>query len=637
MSLLSPGVRTVEKDFTSVVPAVSTSAGATAGTFVWGPVMFPTIVSSENELRSVFGNPVDGNATSFFTASNFLSYSNNLLVCRTDNEDARNAVAIKTGGLDDIDVTNPGELYTIAPVVVIDAPDIDGGTQAVATAVLGTLDNEFTVIDIVITEPGSGYTIAPDVTIVAATGDSTGTGATATASITVAGIKINNVDHYEQNYINGAGVVGEFAAKYPGANGNALTVAMADHVSYEGWDYADEFNSAPETNELHVIILDRTGSITGTAGGVLEKFAYLSKASNGKRSDGSNAYYKNVLNNSSQWIYWMDHPEGMDWGKEDGDGVTFLTISSAIKRDMLGGVDDFATTDGEKMNAFALFDNFERYDISLIAVGKASIAVATFVISNVAEVREDCIAFVSPEDNSTGEVIIGTGTALAQKIVDFRNLLPSSSYAVIDSGYKYQYDRYNDVYRWVPLNGDIAGLCAQTDRTNDAWWSPGGYSRGQVKNVIKLAFNPNQIARDTLYKSNVNPVVSFPGEGTVLFGDKTMLSKPSAFDRINVRRLFIVLKKAISKAAKYQLFEFNDDVTRNQFKAMVEPFLRDVQGRRGLTSFKVVCDETNNTPHIIDTNQFLADIFIAPNRSINFITLSFNATRTGASFSELGG
>jgi phage tail sheath protein FI len=258
-------------------------------------------------------------------------------------------------------------------------------------------------------------------------------------------------------------------------------------------------------------------------------------------------------------------------------------------------------------------------------------------VQNVAEVRKDCVAFVSPQSVSTGEVLSGNTSAVATSIIAYRNAITSSSYAVIDSGYKYQYDRYNDEYRWVPLNGDVAGLCARTDYTDDPWFSPAGLNRGQIKNVVKLAFNPRKTDRDNLYNAGVNPVASFPGQGVVLFGDKTALAKPSAFDRINVRRLFITLEKSISTAAKFQLFEFNDGFTRAQFKNIVEPFLRDVKGRRGITDFLVVCDETNNTSEVIDSNRFVADIYIKPARSINFIQLNFIATRTGASFNEIAG
>jgi phage tail sheath protein FI len=266
---------------------------------------------------------------------------------------------------------------------------------------------------------------------------------------------------------------------------------------------------------------------------------------------------------------------------------------------------------------------------------------ANYIIQNIAEVRKDVIAFVSPQNASTGAVITGSGSTVVDLITNsstgYRKNITSSSYAFMDTGYKYQYDRYNDVYRWVPLNGDIAGLTARTDYTNDAWWSPGGFNRGQIKNVVKLAINPSQADRDLLYQNGINPVVSFPGQGTILYGDKTLLSQPSAFDRINVRRLFIILEKSISKAAKYQLFEFNDTFTRAQFKNIVEPFLRDVKGRRGITDFKVNCDESNNTAEVIDRNEFVGDIFIKPARSINFITLNFVATRSGINFSTVGG
>jgi phage tail sheath protein FI len=293
-------------------------------------------------------------------------------------------------------------------------------------------------------------------------------------------------------------------------------------------------------------------------------------------------------------------------------------------------------TDGQLQTAWEIYSDDGQYDISLLPLGKVSAATASFVINSIAETRLDCVVFVSPQNNTSGDIIIGSGSTATDAMIAYRNALPSTSYAVMDSGFKYQYDRYNDKYRWVPLNGDTAGLCARTDFTNDPWFSPGGLNRGQVKNVVKLAVNPNKTDRDELYKAGINPVVTFPGQGTVLFGDKTLLTKPSAFDRINVRRLFIVLEKAIATAAKYQLFEFNDGFTRAQFKNLVEPFLRDVQGRRGVTEFLVKCDESNNTGEVVDRNEFVADIFIKPNRSINFITLSFVAARSSVNFNELG-
>ena len=637
---LSPGVVVTEQDLTSIVPAVSTSAGAFAGAFQWGPVDEPVTITSENVLVERFGLPASGNAQSFFTAANFLSYTNNLLVVRADTTSV-NAVTLKTGVVSNIQVDAGGDSYTSAPAVTISAPDVTGGTQATATAIL-TGD---AVSEVTIDNPGSGYTSAPTVTFEA----SPGTTASATAFTQESGIKIKNFDDYNTNYVNGAGVVGEWAAKYPGEFGNSLLVSMADSATFDTWTYKDEFDGAPETStyaasaggqndELHIIVIDEDGVWTGTRGAILEKFAFVSKASDAKKADGSNNYYKNVINATSRYVWWMDHTTAVGSGAALGSiaSSSFADLNQAVTASLSGGETYLDPTDGALMNSYSLFANAEQYDISLIPLGKASTTVATYVINNIAETRKDCVVFVSPQNVSTGDIIVGNGSDAANALVDYRDALPSTSYAVLDSGYKYQYDRYNDQYRYIPLNGDIAGLAARTDYTNDAWWSPAGLNRGQVKNVVKLAVNPGKVERDTLYKKGINPVVTFPGEGTVLFGDKTLLAKPSAFDRINVRRLFIVLEKAIAIAARYQLFEFNDSFTRAQFKNLIEPFLRDVQGRRGIVDFRVKCDDSNNTGEVIDRNEFVADIFIKPNRSINFISLNFVAARSSVSFEEIG-
>lgn len=644
---LSPSVVVQERDLTNVIPAVSTSVGATIVDAGWGPVMEVTRVDSENELVAKFGKPNATNATSWFTAANFLAYSNNLLVVRTDTAGQKNAVATATASVGSFTITNGGSGYASTDTVFISAPAAAGGVQAtgVATIVGGV------VTAVEITNPGSGYTSTPTISITT----SAGVGfTTSTVQTTTAGVKINNETDYLNSYSAGQGIVGEFAAKYPGTAGNSLTVSMADAASFATWAYKGAFDGAPSTSsfvsaaggsgdELHIVVVDKDGKWTGTAGTVMESFAYVSKAGDAKKEDGSTAYYKNVINTQSSYVYWMDHPTaGTNWGSDAsvaGTGTAFASIgATAVNRPLTGGTDQFTSTDGRKMDAFALFNNDEQYDISLIMCGKANTTVANYVIQNVAEVRKDCVAFVSPQDATTGDVLSGNSSAIATKLIAFRTALStSSSYAFIDSGYKYQYDRYNDQYRWVPLNGDVAGLCARTDYTNDSWFSPAGLNRGQIKNVVRLAYSPTKTNRDELYKAGINPVVSFPGQGIVLYGDKTALTKPSAFDRINVRRLFITLEKAIATAAKYQLFEFNDGFTRAQFRNMVEPFLRDVKGRRGLTDFLVVCDETNNTAEVIDTNRFVADIYLKPARSINFIQLNFVATRTGASFSEIAG
>lgn len=721
---LSPGVAVVEKDYTSIVPAVSSSIGAFAGVFPWGPALEPVTVSSENDLVRRFGAPKDANFQSFFTAANFLSYTNNLLLVRADTG-SLNAVATTTGGISNITISNSGSGYSStasAPTVTVSAPNEAGGTQAVITATLsggaitgvavtnggtgytvaptvnisstgggtgatftvvltagavtgvtvtnggtgykGTVTATFsggngngavagavtvgasTISSLVVDNAGTGYSSAPTITVAAPAGGG-GTTATATATIALAGVKIVNGEEYAVNFDEGAGVVGPFAAKYPGALGNSLKISIADSATYASWTYKAEFDSAPGTSswansvggsndEMHIIVIDEDGLFTGTRGAILEKFAYVSKAGDAKKPDGTNNFYKNVLNARSEYIWWMDMPAGTtNWGTSAAN-KNFDVLTAVLSFSLSGGTDDLEATDGDLMNAFSLFANAELYDISLIMAGKASTTVAKHIINIVAETRLDCVAFVSPIDTNSGDVIIGSTSEAVDSIIAYRDALPSTSYAVMDSGFKYQYDRYNDKYRWVPLNGDTAGLCARTDYTNDPWWSPSGLNRGQIKNVVRLAVNPNKTHRDNLYKSGVNPVVTFPGEGTVLYGDKTLLAKPSAFDRINVRRLFIVIEKAIATAAKFQLFEFNDSFTRAQFRNLVEPFLRDVQGRRGITDFVVKCDESNNTSEVIDRNEFVADIFVKPNRSINFITLNFVAARSAINFSEIG-
>jgi hypothetical protein len=363
----------------------------------------------------------------------------------------------------------------------------------------------------------------------------------------------------------------------------------------------------------------------------------LSRATDAKLSDGTSNYYKTVINGRSEFVWSADDRAGAN----SANALT-ITTSSALKPltvSLAGGVDQ-----DEANVAFtavaAAYDQLvspEDVDISLVLGGSArdgnlGSQLPNYLIDNLAEVRKDCVVFISPR-----KVDVVNTVDPETRVVAFRNALRSTSYAVLDSGYKQQYDKYNDVYRWVPLNGDIAGLCARTDSVRDPWFSPAGTARGQIKNVLKLAFNPNPAQRDILYKNGVNPVISIQGEGTVLFGDKTLLSRPSAFDRINVRRLFIVLEKAISRASNALLFEFNDEFTRAQFRNLVEPFLRDVQGRRGITDFKVVCDETNNTAEVIDSNRFVGDIYIKPARAVNFIQLNFVAVRSGVEFSEIVG
>ena len=469
-----------------------------------------------------------------------------------------------------------------------------------------------------------------------------------------AGLLIQNQDVYNYNWSSPftAGTTTTIAARYSGDKGNGLKISLfANGQNANAWvawtsntvQYANQFDAKPNTSnfvgnrggtndEMHIIVIDEKGNFTGSPNTVLEKFSFVSKASDAKNDDGSSNYYVNVINDRSKYIYIVNHKANANWGIA-ASNTTFNAGDSNYYTSTLEYGISSTVTNSELIDAYNKFKNPEEVDISLVMAGASSQTVAEHIVENIAEDRKDCVAFVSP-------LIANAVNNYGDEITDiaaYRDLFNSSSYAVMDSGWKYQFDKYNNVYRWVPLNGDVAGLCVRTDFERDPWYSPAGFNRGQIKNVVKLAWNPNKTQRDELYKKGVNPVVTFPGEGTILYGDKTLLARPSAFDRINVRRLFIVLEKAIARAAKYSLFEFNDEFTRAQFISLVEPYLRDVQGRRGIYQYRVVCDQTNNTPEVIDRNEFVGDIYIKPARSINFIQLNFIAVRTGVAFDEIVG
>jgi hypothetical protein len=447
------------------------------------------------------------------------------------------------------------------------------------------------------------------------------------------------------------------------AGGGLQTVIPDNSYITRRWRFSDLFDGAPGTSAWAtangrgekmnftlqymtqlVISLVMMLMLQDNGQAVVEVFAAMSKNTNGKISQGDNNYYPNVIFRKSQFIYWTDHlSAGTNWGTDVSTGTDYTLVSEVVVDSLTGGTDDYSVTAGEIELAYDKFQDTENLDVNLVLGGPSSGVADTVtgmdthvtMITALCETRRDCVGFVSPYRAAT---VGGTSNVtMTKNVKDGFDACPSSSYMVFDSGYKYMYDKYNDVYRYVPLNGDTAGLCAYTDTVADPWFSPAGYSRGNVRGAIKLSYNPLKADRDILYKSRINPVVNFPGQGVVLFGDKTAQTKPSAFDRINVRRLFLVLEKAIATAAKYQLFEFNDEFTRAQFRNQVEPFLRDVQGRRGITDFTVKCDATNNTGEVIDRNEFVGDIYIKPARSINFISLNFIAVRTGVSFSEVGG
>jgi hypothetical protein len=464
-----------------------------------------------------------------------------------------------------------------------------------------------------------------------------------------AGLQILNEDIYLTNYLGGsANAYGWFAARYPGTLGNSLGVSVCDNsTTFSTWPYKSLFTQTPSTStyaaavggqndEMHIVVFDETGAITGNSGQVIETFGFVSKGVDAVINGVSN-YWKQVIFNKSKYIYAMDPPEynstHATWGLTcPNTNFTQLNASETIQ---LSQGTNPKTTDAALSAGYSLFSNKEAVSVQLILTGDADATVQNYIYSNVVTVRNDCIAFVSPPANT---VINNAGSESSSIVNYFQNTLAiQSSYLVADSNWKYQFDKYNNIYRWVPLNGDIAGLCVNTDAVADPWFSPAGFNRGAIKNAIKLAWNPSKPYRDVLYAAGINPIVSFPGQGIILYGDKTLQAKPSAFDRINVRRLFLVLEKAISTAAQYSLFEFNDSFTQAQFVNLVTPFLRNVQGRRGITNFYVQCDSTNNTPAVINANQFVGSIYVMPNHSTNFIQLNFVAVNTGVDFSTVVG
>lgn len=670
--LVSPGIQVREFDLSTVVPAVATTEGAIAGVFSWGPVEERVLVSSEKDLVNKFGEPTSDNFETFFTAASFLAYGNQLYVSRAIDSTAFNATAnvgvvantlirnddhyesLSFGDTDLLYVAKyPGSLGNSLQISVCDSADAYSNNH---------------------TNSDSDTSVALKFTVGANT-----------ANLDI----INNVDGFatansEMNTIRGKLNVGDFleignttlgtqfirvteigsASRIGTTNTYTTSVKLSERVSLisditmdtvkRRWGFFNLFDSAPGTSdyvsdrngagesakdEMHVVVLDEDGDITGQKRSVLETFSNLSRATDGKTTDGSANYYKTVINNQSEWVWWSND-------RSNAASATATNIAASTNEDPLylsftsgagEGAEDTVSLGGLQ-TAADFFADPEKVDVSIMMQGKArggtnGEAFANYLIDNVAEKRLDTVVTVSPDRAD----VVGNRIDPLNDVTTFRDSLRASSYGIMDSGYKYMYDKYNDEFRYVPLNGDIAGLMVRTDNQREPWYSPAGFNRGEVKNVVKLAYNPDQADRDVLYRSDVNPVVKFKNQGNILFGDKTLLGKPSAFSRINVRRLFIVLEKAISTAAKFTLFELNDEFTRAQFVSLVEPFLRTVKGRRGITDFRVVCDESNNTAEVIDRNEFVGDIYIKPARSINFIRLNFVAVRTGVAFEEVVG
>ena len=636
---VSPGVLVQERDLTNVIPAVATTIGAVAGQFNQGPMDEVTSISSEKELVETFGKPDSTNFEYWFSAASFLQYSSSLRVVRAANTSSVNAVVSGSAlRIKNTDHYQNGDGST--------GPYNDGsanvGEWAARTA--GAWGNNLKV------------SVCPSATAYEAVNKTTTNDAsTAVGDTTI--VLTSGTDFNVGDIVN-FGESGGHEYRITGVSSNTLTFVR--HPSGTGglhtavangsqvrrrWQYYDLVDKAPATStyasnrsgvndEMHIVVVDEDGGITGTAGEVLEVYDSVSKGSDAKTAQGDTNYYVDVLYNQSEYIYWMDHvATGSNWGSAVA-GLTFTALSAPFARSLVSGADGSAVSTAELKTAYEKYNDADTVDVNLIIAGKGN---ATHIdnLITIAENRKDAIVFVSPERADV--VNVTNSTTQTTNVKGFFDGIRSSSYVVFDSGYKYTYDKYNDVFRYVPLNGDIAGLAARTDLIADSWFSPAGFNRGVIRGAVKLAYNPTQGQRDELYRARVNPVVTLPGQGTLLFGDKTGLSTPSAFDRINVRRLFITLEKAISTASKFQLFEFNDEFTRAQFRNIVEPFLRDVQGRRGVTDFRVVCDTSNNTANVIDSNEFRADIFVKPNRSINFIQLQFVATRSGAAFEEVVG
>ena len=661
--LVSPGVQVNEIDLTNVIPAVSTSIAAISLPAQKGPVEEVVDITSEQELVQTFGKPNGSNFEPFFVAANFLKYGNALRVVRPTSAIVNAAVsgtkvlvknddhyqenyASGEGNVGEWAARSAGTWGNSIGVSI--CPSATAFEENIGSSNL-TIGEDAVGATSILVDDGSAFNVGDLISFSTADASSTATN--------FAHISGDEGNEYEITAISS----NTLTVRLDGdANGGGVKAIVPDNTFIRRrWRWYDLFATAPGTSawstengrgsndELHVVVYDTTGDITGNdvdvagqrAASVIETYSGLSKNSAAKTAQGGTNYYPDIIFTQSQFVYWMDHnSSGSNWGTDTT--TTYTAVNSPTLNSLTGGTDDYSVTIGEHTIAYDRFKDAETVDVNLILGGKTpddatnGDTYGTMLI-DLCESRKDCICFISPARAD----VVNVSTALTQtdNVKTYFDTLPSSSYAVFDSGYKYMYDKYNDVYRHVPLNGDVAGTCANTDIVTDPWFSPAGFNRGQIRGAVKLAYDPKQAHRDTLYKARINPVVNFSGQGVHLFGDKTALTKPSAFDRINVRRLFIVLEKAIATASKFQLFEFNDEFTRAQFRNLVEPFLRDVQGRRGITDFSVVCDASNNTGEVIDRNEFIADIYIKPARSINFITLNFIATRTGVAFSEVGG
>ena len=649
VDLISPGVQVKEKDLTTAVRAEPTSIGGFCGIFAQGPIDEVVTIDSELTLKNVFGKPNATNYQYWFTAASFLAYSNTLKVVRVAPTGAVNACVSGTAILikntshyqDGDGSTGPysGGQANVGQWAARTAGEWGNSLKvSMCTSAAAYYENNKTTVT---PAEAAGQTV---ISLTSATGFFVGD---------IVGFEEADGQKYKITAINSNDITIE---RYPATTATGLASALTNLTNVDRWwEYYEQFSGAPGTSqyatdrsssgdEMHIIVVDEDGDISGVAGEVLEKWENVSKASDAKTDDGAGNYYVDVLYTGSNYLYWMDHAAGgSDWGTTAAAAGAFAAATNIVQTNSLvSGVGSaVAPTEGQRQLAYTkAFSDPDTEDVNLLISGPSSVdnggaTTHGVFMTDLVGKRKDCMAFISADQSDV--VNIAQSYTQTTNTEAFFNGLGSSSYVAYDSGYKKMYDKYNDVYRWIPLNGDMAGLCAYTDSVEDPWWSPAGMNRGQIRSAVSLAHNPKQVERDILYRARVNPVVTFPGEGTMLFGDKTALNRNSAFSRINVRRLFLTIEEAIKVAARTVLFEFNDEFTRENFKGMVNPFLRDVQARRGITDFLVVCDETNNTGQVIDNNEFRADFYIKPARSINFITLTFIATRTGVDFSEVVG
>lgn len=652
-SQVSPGIVLKERDLSNVVVTGARQiTAAFASTFKQGPIGEIVNINSQKEFVDVFGKPTDSNADDWFVASEYLNYGGRLAVVRA-----------ATGVLN---ATADG-----SAVLVKNKNDWDAGTGSTETFVARSAGAWSNQMKVVVVDRGADQIITlAEVPDVAPT-----TGANITFNVSGGGTKTAEVVTWDATtkklvivldnpstpivttdvLEDGATDVAVSAVADWYLNTEAVTGVALSAIGPRPGTSAFATAKGISYDEVHVAVIDTTGEITGSPNTIVERFTYLSKLTDAKSTEGGSAYYKEVINLQSSYIYAGAAPAasinpstagaGNAWGVASStlvSGTKFALCANSTST-LSGGVDDYAYTTAEIGAAYDLFLDTEETTVDFVLMGGSlstqddTLSKANKVIQ-IATTRKDCVAFVSPhKGNQIGTAGALTTTQQRDNTIAFFRGLTSTSYAVFDSGYKYYYDRFNDKYRYLPCNGDVAGLCVATSASLDDWYSPAGVNRGSLRNAVKLAYNPNKADRDLLYQNRINPIVSFPGSGITLFGDKTALASPSAFDRINVRRLFLNVEKRAGDLAKQVLFEQNDETTRATFAGALNSYLNEIQARRGITDFLVVCDSSNNTADVIDRNEFVAELYIKPTRSINYVTITFTATKTGVSFSEVVG